>query len=247
VKDKQDVQALVREHDPGPDMADQTLSDRQAEVLDAALSLLVRLGEKGLTTAAIARAANCSKESLYKWFGDRDGLLAAMIAHQAGKVRIGQLLPSSPSSSDPMALTVGSKAQLRKLLIAFADNLLAVLGGDVSLALNRLAIGQQSRQGSRLGFLLLEHGRKQIGLRVGALLEAGRAEGLIRFEDRDDAFETLYGLIVRDSHVRMLLGDMSRCTPRARSHTACRAVDHFLRLFGTGPDHAAETALTSPS
>ncbi len=44
-------------------------------------------GDKAVTTAGLARAANCSKESLYKWFGDRDGLLSAMISYQASKVR----------------------------------------------------------------------------------------------------------------------------------------------------------------
>ncbi len=54
-------------------------SPRQNAVLDSALRLLVDGGEKALTTAGVARAANCSKESLYKWFGDRDGILSAMI------------------------------------------------------------------------------------------------------------------------------------------------------------------------
>ncbi|MGO7859799.1 TetR/AcrR family transcriptional regulator, partial [Rhizobium ruizarguesonis] len=60
-------------------------SPRQNAVLEQALQLLVDGGEKALTTAGVARAANCSKESLHKWFGDRDGLLSARIADQAGK------------------------------------------------------------------------------------------------------------------------------------------------------------------
>ncbi len=66
---------------------DDAFTQRQADVLASALALLVEGGEKALTTAGLARAANCSKESLYKWFGDRDGLLAAVIAYQASKVR----------------------------------------------------------------------------------------------------------------------------------------------------------------
>ena len=46
---------------------------RQNAVLAEALRLLVEGGDKAVTTAGLARAANCSKESLYKWFGDRDG------------------------------------------------------------------------------------------------------------------------------------------------------------------------------
>ncbi len=66
----------------------QALSPRQNDVLEQALRLLVEGGDRALTTASIARAANCSKESLYKWFGDRDGLLTAMVRWQASKVRV---------------------------------------------------------------------------------------------------------------------------------------------------------------
>ena len=46
------------------------LTERQGAVLEQALRLLVDGGEKALTTAGVARAASCSKESLYKWFGE---------------------------------------------------------------------------------------------------------------------------------------------------------------------------------
>lgn len=142
------------------------LTERQGAVLEQALRLLVDGGEKALTTAGVARAANCSKESLYKWFGDREGLLSAMIAFQASKVRT---LDVSAAKLDG--------GSLRVHLVAFAKDLLDVLAGDVSLALNRLAIGQASREGSKLGHMLQERGRRQIGRRAGALLEAGRKAG----------------------------------------------------------------------
>ena len=58
---------------------------RQQAVLDAALALLVEEGDQ-LTMTAVARRASCSKETLYKWFGDRDGLLTATVQWQASKV-----------------------------------------------------------------------------------------------------------------------------------------------------------------
>src|SRR5690606_40408122 len=107
------------------------VTERQGAVLERALGLLVEGGEKALTTAGVARAANCSKESLYKWFGDRDGLLSAMIAYQAGKVRTVEVEAETLTAE-----------RLRLHLVAFALDLLDVLSGEVSLALNRLAIGQ---------------------------------------------------------------------------------------------------------
>lgn len=119
----------------------QEFSPRQNAVLDQALRLLVEGGEKALTTSGLARAANCSKESLYKWFGDRDGLLAAMITFQQSKVR------TFEKAGDRV-----SAPQLADHLEVFAHDLLDVLAGDVSLALNRLAIGQASRDGSKLAW-----------------------------------------------------------------------------------------------
>lgn len=197
------------------------LTERQGAVLERALGLLVGGGERALTTAGVARAANCSKESLYKWFGDRDGLISAMITYQAGKVRTVEV--------DARALTAES---LRKHLIAFAGDLIDVLSGDVSLALNRLAIGQANREGAGLGRLLQERGRRQIGKRAAALLEAGRKAKLLAFDTADEAYGTLYGLVVSDMHLRMLLGEDASALKKEFSPRAEKAVDAFLTLHG---------------
>ncbi|MCG5479235.1 TetR/AcrR family transcriptional regulator C-terminal domain-containing protein [Sinorhizobium alkalisoli] len=197
------------------------LTERQGAVLEQALRLLVDGGEKALTTAGVARAANCSKESLYKWFGDREGLLSAMIAFQASKVRT---LDVSAEALDA--------ASLKAHLVAFARDLLEVLSGEVSLALNRLAIGQASREGSRLGRLLQERGRRPIGRRAGALLEAGCKAGLLAFDDAEEAYGALYGLVVSDWHLRLLLGEETGVMKKDFSRRAERAVDAFLKLYG---------------
>ncbi|ASY63541.1 Transcriptional regulator, TetR family [Sinorhizobium sojae CCBAU 05684] len=197
------------------------LTERQGAVLEQALRLLVDGGERALTTAGVARAANCSKESLYKWFGDREGLLSAMIAFQASKVRT---LDVSAEALDA--------ASLKAHLVAFARDLLEVLSGEVSLALNRLAIGQASREGSKLGRLLQERGRRPIGRRAGALLEAGRKAGLLAFDDAEEAYGALYGLVVADWHLRLLLGEEAGMMKKDFSQRAERAVEAFLRLYG---------------
>lgn len=197
------------------------LTERQGAVLEQALRLLVDGGEKALTTAGIARAANCSKESLYKWFGDRDGLISAMIGFQASKVR----------TQDVAAKALDAES-LRRNLVVFAKDLLDVLAGDVSLALNRLAIGQASRDGSKLGHMLQERGRRQIGRRAAALLEAGRKARLLSFADVDEAYGALYGLVVSDWHLRMLLGEASDEMRQGFSRKAEQAVLAFLALYG---------------
>ncbi|MCY1223881.1 hypothetical protein D9M68_296110 [compost metagenome] len=209
--------AAIREANAG-----EGLTERQGAVLEQALRLLVDGGEKALTTAGIARAANCSKESLYKWFGDRDGLISAMIGFQASKVR----------TQDVAARALDAES-LERHLIVFAKDLLEVLAGDVSLALNRLAIGQASRDGSKLGHMLQERGRRQIGRRAAALLEAGRKAGLLTFDDVDEAYGALYGLVVSDWHLKMLLGEEAGEMKKSFSRKAEQAVSAFLALYGT--------------
>lgn len=196
---------------------------RQNAVLECALQLLVAGGERALTTAGLARAANCSKESLYKWFGDRDGLLAAMITYQASKVR-------TPGPRE----AVPTLADFQQSLTVFAEDLIAVLAGDVSLALNRLAIGQAQRDGAELGELVREHGRRPIEARARALLEQGRRHGYVQFSDARDAYETLYALIVRDGHVRTLLGESPEKFAADRGRRAGHAITQFFRLYGHG-------------
>ena len=195
----------------------EAFTPRQSAVLQTALAMLVEGGDRALTTAAVARAANCSKESLYRWFGDRDGLLAAVVTYQAAKVR------AAPSAVPT------DEAALREQLVRFADDLLTVLSGDVSLALNRLAIGQAGNRDPQLGQLVLSHGRRPIGQRAGALLETGRRQGHLAYDNGAEAYRTLYGLIVGDLHVRLLLGEpLSISDFRAQAETA---VDRFFRLY----------------
>ena len=83
----------------------ETWTPRQGEVLEAALGLLVVGGDK-LTMNGVARKAHCSKETLYKWFGDRDGLLVATVQWQAAKVGVPRL---DKAHLDATALRAGDR------------------------------------------------------------------------------------------------------------------------------------------
>ena len=184
-----------------------------------ALSLLVEGGEKALTTAGLARAAGCSKESLYKWFGDRNGLLEAVVTFQASKVR----------AIDERATPATAEA-FKDALVAFAEDLLTVLLSETSLALNRLSIGAVRRDEAGLGDVLLQQGKKRIEARATHLLAHGKHQRFISFDQANDAYTSLYGLIIGDLHIRALLGDQPGLSDAARQAQATRAVDDFLLL-----------------
>ncbi len=195
------------------------LTERQRGVLDAVLRLLVEEGDR-LTMTAVARAASCSKETLYKWFGDRDGLLAATVQWQAARVRVGAV--------DRARL---DRARLAVRLEEFAVNWLTVIATETSIALNRVAIGTAAKE-QTLGAIVLSNGRFAMGRRLKPVLEAGRAAGLLAFEDAEEAFRTFFGLVARDIQIRLLLGDRIDLDAETIRAEAARAVRQFLALHG---------------
>lgn len=197
-------------------------TERQQEVLDAVLKLMVAEGD-GFSVAAVARAASCSKETLYKWFGDRDGLLTATVRWQASKVRMPKL-PRERLTRDG----------LEQALRDFAQSWLTVITGDLSIALNRAAVGHAGSGKSRLGEIVLTNGPFAMKRRLEPLFEAGRDAGLLAFNEAGEAFRAFFGLVVADAQIRALLGEGYRPDARELEIIAAQAVRQFLSLYGQG-------------
>lgn len=201
---------------------DDEFTERQREVLDAVLKLMMAEGD-GFSVAAVARAASCSKETLYKWFGDRDGLLTATVRWQASKVRMPKL---------PEDRLTGEG--LEKALTGFAASWLTVITGDLSVALNRAAVSHAGSAKSRLGEIVLTNGPFAMQRRLEPLLKAGRAAGLLAFDDAGAAFRCFFGLVVADTQIRVLLGENHRPDAAEIAALSARAARQFLSLHGRG-------------
>jgi AcrR family transcriptional regulator len=214
------------------DDATSELSSRQKEVLSVVLDLMVEEGD-GFSLAKVAKRASCSKETLYNWFGDRDGLLTATVQWQASKVRMPGLKGEKVSGDD-----------FRDSLIAFADNWLTVITGDVSAALNRLAISHAGSGKSRLGEIVLQNGPLAMTSRLRPIFEIGLASNLVKFDSIDAALKTFFGLVVGDWQIRKLLGETTKPSLSGIKITAIRAVDEFLLLYGAGNTNTKQTQTT---
>jgi AcrR family transcriptional regulator len=199
-----------------------SLRPRQRDVLDAALALLMEAGDR-LTMTEVARRASCSKETLYKWFGDRDGLLTATVQWQASKVRV------EPVDREKLDL-----ARLAAALEGFAADWLRVVSSPTSIALNRLAVAHAGSDKPGLGAIVLENGRFALAQRLKPVLEAGRTKGLLAFDDAEAAFRTFFGLVARDVQIRLLLGDRMSLTEAEILGDAAEATRQFLALYGRG-------------
>ncbi len=197
---------------------------RQQQVLTAALELLVEQGDR-LTMTSVARRASCSKETLYKWFGDRDGLLTATVQFQAAKVRVPHV--------DRRRL---DGVTLRGSVEQFARDLLTTIVGEVSVTLNRLAVGHAGAEKHGLGAIVLENGPLAIRNRLKPVLEAGREARLLRFDSSEDAYRSFFGLVVRDVQIRLLLGEIIVFGDEEIARDAADATRQFFAIYGVDRD-----------
>lgn len=209
----------MNKHATIDDVAQEAPSPREQEVLSAVLDLMVEEGDS-FSMASVARRASCSKETLYKWYGDRDGLLTATVKWQASKVIMPKL--------DEENLTLQSfAATLRN----FAESWLTVITGDVSIALNRLAVAHAGNQKSALGRIVLENGPFAMRERLLPIFKLGAKAGFLGKDDKR-AFRIFFGLVVADSQIRVLLGDDAAHGQKEIKKFAGDAVEKFLILCG---------------
>lgn len=192
---------------------------RRREILSATLRLVRRHGA-GVTTAQIASAARCSKETLYNWFGDRDGLMMALVREQA--LATGMVLERTFDQAE-------GTLEVRMKLCSTV--LLDVLTGESALAANRIAMAQACEARADLGEAVLEHWKEQAVKPFSALFQEGNANGELAVHSAPEAFENLIGLLVGDRQRQLLLGHDVRPKPAAMAAIANKAVQRWLVLY----------------
>ena len=177
---------------------------------------IVERGYAGASMQSIATRAGASKETLYSWFGDRDGLVTALIRANADA--------SATRLRDALSAPPRDLVTARQTLTAYASALLRLLTGDISVALNRAAMSSP-----HLAEILLTSGRHRIGPIAEEYFAALHAAGLIDQTDAAAAYRTFYGLVVQDTQIRVLLGEPTPSTAQV-TRRAADAVQAFFRL-----------------
>lgn len=192
-------------------------SERRAAVLDAALVELIESGYEQLTMLSVARRVGASKETLYAWFGSREGLITELIERNADE------------SAGRVSEALERDADHVEVLTAYATGLLHLLCGPSSIALNRAAMTSPE-----LAAALLQSGRHRIGPLVERYLQQLGNAGTIAIAHPGEAFQLLYGLVVQDTQIRVLLGESPPSTRRLKAQAAA-AVGRFLTLVTPAP------------
>lgn len=119
------AELLVLRATPPRERAD--AARNRAAVLDAAARLFRERGVEGVSMDAVAAAAGVGKGTLFRRFGDKAGLAAALLDEQERGLQEGILFGPPPLGPGPVDAPPPARDRLRAFLDAYLDYLLAHL------------------------------------------------------------------------------------------------------------------------
>jgi AcrR family transcriptional regulator len=196
-----------------------SVGDRRREaIVQAAYSLFMERGFASVSVDDIIRVAGGSKATLYKFFGNKEGLLRAVVESLADEML------REFNVEFPSAQTV-------------RESLLHIGTVLTDLALSKNAINQHRHAVAHahafpgVARLWYETGPKRSMEGIAAFLERETAAGRLRVDDPLRAAWLFGGMILFNNNMRLLVG-----APREKraemKKTVTAAVDAFIAAYG---------------
>jgi AcrR family transcriptional regulator len=214
--------------DPDPDPSPLTgLEPRRRCILEAAYDVLMERGYAGASTLEIATRARVSKRELYAEFGNKSGILQALIATTSARMQV------------PLATAeIRDRDDLAGALTAYGTMALAELTSAPVIAINRLAVAEAGRS-SELGGILEENGREPNRKALIDLMAKAQAAGVLGRGEPDAMAGQFFSLLLGDLMLRLMLGVTPRPEPgeikkRARSATEAVLALHAAKVSAGG-------------
>ena len=198
-------------------MRDEGRQKRHEEIAAAAYRLLASHGYGGTTMLRVAKAARASNETLYRWYGDKDGLFLEMVRDNAAATQT--LLREALARDDPPA----------QILAQFAPVLLRMLLGERAILLNRAAAADPT---GRLGAAISAGGRDTIQPLLARVME-----GLCKGSGTDpaQAAQWFLALLIGDQQIRRVIGELPPPDAEQIAGRCQLALLGVFRLIGAGP------------
>ena len=188
---------------------------RRAAILDAAKAVFIEHGYANASLDDVIRRSGGSRATLYRQFGDKEGLFAAIIEQISAEMVAP--LRSFPPDQDP-----------ETVLLTFGRGFMSALMEPSGLALYRVLIGEAERF-PELAKAVYRSGPMVAAEQLGAHLRRWHAEKRISVPSPDMAARQFLEMIKGDLHFRALL---RLDTPRENEIDAC--VRGAVRLFVAG-------------
>ena len=191
---------------------------RRKAIIEAAYSLFIEKGYASVSVDEIIRVSKGSKSSLYKFFGNKEGILKAVIESLAEEF-LREIHLEFPSAKT-------AREALNRVGMVFADLALS----DKAINQHRHAVSY-AKAFPDLAKLWYESGPKKTMDGFADFLEKETAAGRLRIADPARAAWFFLGMIIFHDNMRRLV-----CLPRSKrselKEIVSEAVEVFLAAYG---------------
>lgn len=206
-------------------MREEKRSLRQRQIEAAAYEVLEAKGYGGTSMLGIAKKARASNETLYNWYGDKQGLFQALVTRNAAEVK------------DHLEAELKTANDALSILGTLGPKLLTLLTGDRAVALNRAAAADGSGE---LGATLSRAGREAVFPLLEQVLLRAKDEGQLAFEHSGAAVGLYLDLLIGDQQIRRVIGRLPSPSEAFCEERSDRAARNLRILLGP-PDHPRKT------
>ncbi len=198
-------------------MRDESKAERQREIEAVAYRLIRDHGYGGVSMLAIAKEAKASNETLYRWYGSKRGLLAAMVERNA------------QATADALQAAIEDGGDTITTLEHIAPILLSMLLGEKAILLNRTAASDETGE---LGATIGQAGRSAVFPLVETLIARGMANGGLDAPSARVATEWFLCLLIGDQQIRRVIGTLEQPSDAEVAARAASALSAFRKLCG---------------
>jgi AcrR family transcriptional regulator len=199
-------------------MKDARREEKKRAIREAAYALLAEKGYKATSMLEIAKRASASNETLYRWYGNKQGLFREMVEENARDAR--ELVERSLKEG-------ASPFETLRLL---GPAILKIVTGPRAIALNRAAAADVHETGL-LGPTIAASGRNTLAPMIARMLGDAQAGGKAVCEDPEAATEFYLALLIGDIQIRCVSGAIDapgEAAIEARAEWALRLLQKHL-------------------
>lgn len=195
---------------------------RRKAFLAAAGELFLEHGYGGVTMQDIVRRTGGSLATLYRCFGNKEGLFAAIVSEVAEEI-VAPLLDESLTRRPPAdALSLLGAHFLRRML------------DPTALAWHRMVVAEGARH-PQLREALFRNGPGRVRELLADYLLRQAASGTLRLDDPVLAAEHFFGLVKAGVHMPAICGEPLDLDDAAISAHVAAAVHTFLHGYAAHP------------
>jgi len=168
-------------------------AERKAQIIEAAYEVLAEKGYGGTSMLAVAKRARASNETLYNWFGSKQGLFKAMVQENARAAAT--ILQEHLAGDSQPAVT----------LDRLGPELLRLVTSEQAIALNRAAAVDATDTGV-LGRTIADSGRNYFVPLLEKLFEHAAASGDMTHLSPAEAAELYISVLIGDLQIARAIG-----------------------------------------